>query len=118
MGASTPARHETHPTNHLDPLDDEARLAGAARHSGAPKSDREAAAPLGKVGSLDRRHGFGSGGAIKKVEAELIVATHRPPARQRGYRSRHDRLAEKRMLGGIRTEAAGSEEIRHGVIHR
>src|ERR1700730_1941034 len=100
MGASTPASHETHPTDHLDPLDDEARLAGAARHSGAPKSDREVAAPLCKVGGLDRRHGFGRGGAIKKVEAELIAATHRPPACQRGSGPRRDRLAENEVVGG------------------
>src|SRR5438034_10333282 len=80
---ATAARDETHPAHHLNALDDEPRLAGAAGNAGAEGAWLKATPPLGEVGGLHRGHRLRGGRNLEKVEAELIVAAPRPPSRHR-----------------------------------
>src|ERR1700730_16380103 len=60
-------------------LDDKARLSRAARDPCAPRAGLEAPTPFGKIRRFHRRDALGRGRHIKKVEAELVVTSHRPP---------------------------------------
>src|SRR5439155_21397290 len=85
---ATAACDQTHPPDHLDPLDNESRLAGTTWNAGAEGARLKAAPPLGEVGRLDAGYRLRRGRNIEKVEAELILAAHRPPAGQRRRRTR------------------------------
>src|SRR6202022_1785230 len=95
MRSAAAARHQAHPPNHLHPLDDKARLSRAARDPCAPRAGLEAPTPFGKIRRFHRRDALGRGRHIKKVEAELVVTSHRPPPGHGRGRSSSHRLGEQ-----------------------